>query len=61
MPVHPRPVPTSSYSQNAVDYVDDDEDESDEEGGMGIKMVDNDDGDLEYCDPTPLEEPSSWR
>jgi hypothetical protein len=61
MPVHPRPVPTSSYSQNALDYVDDDEDESDEEGGMGIKMVDNDDGDLEYCDPTPLEEPSSWR
>ncbi|KAH6650990.1 hypothetical protein F5144DRAFT_70699 [Chaetomium tenue] len=63
MPVHPRPALTSSYSQNAVDRVndDDDDDDSDEEGGMGINMVDNDDGGLEYCDPTPLEEHSSWR
>lgn len=63
MPVHARPILTSSYSQNAVDNVDDDDDDddSDEEGGMGIKMVDNDDGGLEYCDPTPLEEHSSWR
>jgi hypothetical protein len=55
---HPRPVLTSSHSQNAIDDVDDD---SDEEGGMGIKMVDNDDDGLEYCDPTPLDEHSSWR
>ncbi|KAH6853527.1 hypothetical protein B0I37DRAFT_8903 [Chaetomium sp. MPI-CAGE-AT-0009] len=58
MPVHERPAFTSSHSQNAVDYVEDDD--SDEEGGIGITMVDNDDG-LEYCDPTPLEEHSSWR
>ncbi|KAK4042248.1 hypothetical protein C8A01DRAFT_44768 [Parachaetomium inaequale] len=54
---HPRPVLTSSHSQNVLDDIDDG---SDEEGGMGIKMVDNDDG-LEYCDPTPLDEYSSWR
>jgi hypothetical protein len=58
LPAPHRPVLTSSHSQNAVDYVDDDD--SDEEGGMGITMVDNDEG-LEYCDPTPLEEHSSWR
>jgi pimeloyl-ACP methyl ester carboxylesterase len=51
------PVLTSSYSHPA----EDDEDDSDEDGGMGIKMVDNDDG-LEYCDPTPIDdEYSSWR
>jgi hypothetical protein len=51
------PVLTSSHNHTA----EDDEGDSDEEGGMGIKMVDNDDG-LEYCDPTPIDdEYSSWR
>ncbi|KAK4129202.1 DUF726-domain-containing protein [Parathielavia appendiculata] len=50
------PVLTSPHSHRA----EDDEEDSDEEGGMGIKMVDNDDG-LEYCDPTPMEdEYPSW-
>jgi hypothetical protein len=45
-----------------VENVRDDE-SSDEEGGMGIRMVDNDDaaGGLEYCDPAALEEGSRWR
>ncbi|KAL2199042.1 hypothetical protein P885DRAFT_31132 [Corynascus similis CBS 632.67] len=61
MTAHHPPVLTSSHSQSAVGTIDDDYDEdSDEEGGMGIKMVDNEDG-LEYCDPTPLDEGSSWR
>ncbi|KAL2168812.1 hypothetical protein VTG60DRAFT_6851 [Thermothelomyces hinnuleus] len=59
MPAHHPPVLTTPHSQSAVDGIDDDDD-SDEEGGMGIKMVDNDDG-LEYCDPTPLEEDPNWR
>ena len=58
------PVLTSSHSYSVGDHHDDGDD-SDEEGGMGIKMVDNDQDGLEYCDPTPLDEPldeySSWR
>jgi hypothetical protein len=56
------PVFTSSHSFSAVDNVRDDE-SSDEEGGMGIRMVDNDDaaGGLEYGDPAALEEGSRWR
>jgi hypothetical protein len=38
------------------------DDSSDEEGRMGIRMVDNDDaGGLEYFDPASLEEGSRWR
>ncbi len=60
-PVAQRPASpelTSSFSYSGGHDSDDDSDE----GGMGIKMVDNDDG-LDYCDPTPLEddEYSSWR
>ena len=58
------PVLTSSHSYSVGDHYDD-EDDSDEEGGMGIKMMDNDQDGLEYCDPTPLDEPldenSNWR
>ncbi len=58
------PILTSSHSYSVGDHYDD-EDDSDQEGGMGIKMVDNDQDGLEYCDPTPLDEPldeySSWR
>lgn len=51
------PVFTSSHSCSVGDYDDD----SDGEGGMGIQMVDNDDG-LDYCDPTPIDdEYPSWR
>ncbi|KAK4153239.1 hypothetical protein C8A00DRAFT_43803 [Chaetomidium leptoderma] len=57
----PSPLLRSSHSQSAVDDYVDDDDDSDEEGVMGIKMVDNDQEGLEYCDPTPLEEHSSWR
>jgi hypothetical protein len=54
------PVFTSSHSFSAVDNVQDDS--SDEEGRMGIRMVDNDDaGGLEYFDPASLEEGSRWR
>jgi hypothetical protein len=61
MPAHQRLTPpalTSSHSYSVADHADDD---SDEEGGMGIRMVDNDDGGLEYCDPTPMEEGFGWR
>ncbi|KAK4100687.1 DUF726-domain-containing protein [Parathielavia hyrcaniae] len=52
------PALKSSHSYSAVHG---DEDDSDEEGGSGIKMVDND-GDLDYCDPTPIEnEYPSWK
>lgn len=67
----PQPVLTSSHSYSAGDHYDNHDDDSDEEGGgMGIKMVDNDDdgdGGLDYCEPTPLDEGedgggySSWR
>lgn len=52
------PVLTSSFGYGGGHDSDDDSDDE----GMGIKMVDNDDG-LDYCDPTPLEddEYSSWR
>ncbi|KAK3904740.1 hypothetical protein C8A05DRAFT_13412 [Staphylotrichum tortipilum] len=52
------PVLTSSFNYSGGH----DSDDNSDEGGMGIKMVDNDDG-LDYCDPTPLEddEYSSWR
>lgn len=56
-----KPELTSSHRQSAAGHTHDDSGESDEEGGMGITMVDND-GDLEYCDPTPLDDrDSSWR
>lgn len=48
------PEPTTSQSHRAVNYDDDNDDDSDEEGGFGIKMVDNDD--LDYVDPTPIED-----
>ncbi|KAK4147827.1 uncharacterized protein C8A04DRAFT_8858 [Dichotomopilus funicola] len=54
-----KPELTSSHHQSAVSHAHDESDESDEESGMGITMVDND-GDLEYCDPTPLDD-RDWR
>ena len=47
------PVLTSSHGHGPTDYSDDD---SEEEGGFGIKMVDNDEDGLAYCDPSPLED-----
>lgn len=46
------PVLTSSHGGGPVDIRDSD---SDDEGGFGIRMVDNDADDLVYCDPSPIE------
>ncbi|KAK4235708.1 hypothetical protein C8A03DRAFT_17581 [Achaetomium macrosporum] len=54
------PVLISSHSNSAADY-DSDHGDSDEEGGIGIKMVDNDQDHLAHCDPTPMGDLSSWR
>ncbi|KAK3393718.1 hypothetical protein B0H63DRAFT_25494 [Podospora didyma] len=49
------PVIPSSYHRGGVSYDDhDDYDDDDDEGGYGIKMVDKDD--LEYVDPSPMED-----
>ncbi|KAK4444313.1 hypothetical protein QBC34DRAFT_415566 [Podospora aff. communis PSN243] len=46
-----QPKPLTAIEQKEIDH----EDDSDEDGGFAIQMVDNDD-DLECVDPTPIED-----
>ena len=53
----PSPVLASSHDRGGPVYEDEEEDEDEDEGGRWrIKMVDNDQGDLTYVDPTPIKD-----
>ncbi|KAK3306847.1 uncharacterized protein B0T15DRAFT_155358 [Chaetomium strumarium] len=59
-PVSPVLISSHSYSPKDHGY-DDNGDDSDEDGGIAIKMVDNDQDHLAHCDPTPMGDLASWR